>query len=533
MRDIKRVLWIDDVPGNLASQLFHDNETKQMRLLEDALKEISSSHLYDYDTIVFDIDFSHGVKDVEAISAELLEKIYISPEELVSDDFIISYGGYLLYIYLLERGYPSSQVAFLTGNPTMMEYLRAFDKEYRNEMPKEVVVTKYIKAWEDAGDSEDSWYIFLDKIKNLKCPYEYISQDSIEKCSDFLEKDDEEGLRNYIYSMEIKPVSYDGMKNTGDVMIYRFHKANLETPAFFTKSSNYILGHDIQDAEQWLDTRRTNDQLTRWLILSAGYHVTTLFQNNPSAMSSQIAQVFDRANVDIGLKASFNQLYNLFYGLRDINLRGPYYQAISAMLTPFDNNPKSCGDSATASGICYDDIQRSFARLSKQSRNYCSHNYFGSEVSNETALFIILIAVTSVLNQAQRTEFDNWYDDVKALFPAGRRYVRESNVRKIDDFGYSLYRDRKINTDAFNKLHLPRAYNPNRPWKMLQVAGYNINMDLDHETNSAVREKYYIFTLASYIVKWFDGLSETDIETRFGHGIRIVFELSHEIVEDY
>ena len=65
------------------------------------------------------------------------------------------------------------------------------------------------------------------------------------------------------------------------------------------------------------------------------------------------------------------------------------------------------------------------------------------------------------------------------------------------------------------------------------IVGYNTTMNLASEQSTTVREKYFIFTLAAYIVKWFEGLSEEDVENRFGEGIRIVFEISNKIVANY
>ena len=89
---------------------------------------------------------------------------------------------------------------------------------------------------------------------------------------------------------------------------------------------------------------------------------------------------FSGINTDPGIWSSFSQLYNLFYGLRDIDQREPYYQAISAMLIPFDKSPYSSGPDVMAPGTNYDKVQKAFARFSKQCRNYCSHNYFGSSI---------------------------------------------------------------------------------------------------------------------------------------------------------
>ena len=120
MSQIKRVLWVDDHPENEASSLFDKNETNIVKKLDNALKEISSSHLYEYDTIVFDIDFENGLLDRDFVIEEFSKKIYLNDDQK-DNKYIIENGGYLLFIYLLECGYPSEQVAFLTGNPNMLK----------------------------------------------------------------------------------------------------------------------------------------------------------------------------------------------------------------------------------------------------------------------------------------------------------------------------------------------------------------------------------------------------------------------------
>ena len=533
MQEIKRILWVDDHPEIEVSSLFNDGETKKVRLMIDAVKEISSSHLYDYDTIVLDIDFSNGVPDVDAIAEELSKRIYLAPDLPEKNKYIINNGGDLLFIYLLERGYPSKQVAFLTGNPGMLEKLRDYHRKSSANMSNEDIALAYQTAWNDAGDGDDAWDLFVEKIESLPVADEYISEDAIIQCSDYLENNNYEKLKQFISGISPKQVSGNDVKNTGDMMIYRFHEANLESPAFFTKKENYIKGHDKEDAEHWLKDNRTRDRVARWLILSAGYHVKKLFDQDQNAMKTQMANLFSDVETDPGIWSSFSQLYNLFYGLRDIDQKEPYYQAISAMLIPFDKSPYSSGPNATAPGANYDKVQKAFARFSKQCRNYCSHNYFGSSITNETALFIIMGTLAAVLNSSQRLDFDSWFKNAETQFVTNGTYNIQSNLTKIDAIGSSLYSNSEINQDAFNKLHLPNSYAACNPWQMLQAIGYNTKMDLTHEQSSEVREKYFVFTLSAYIVKWFAGISEQDVLSQFGKGIEIIYKVANEIVDAY
>ena len=122
MAEIRRVLWIDDVAENKAKSLFSSEETKIVGSMDEAIEEISGPHLYDYDTIVLDIDFENGIYDPQKVIERLSDYIYLDQGQR-NNQFIICNGGYLLYLYLLKRGYPSDQIAFLTGNPAMVRKL--------------------------------------------------------------------------------------------------------------------------------------------------------------------------------------------------------------------------------------------------------------------------------------------------------------------------------------------------------------------------------------------------------------------------
>lgn len=533
MRDIKRVLWVDDHPDIEVTRLFRADETTKVRLMADAVKEISSTHLYDYDTIVFDIDFGNGLPDPDEVISELSKRIYLDPSQK-KNEFIINNGGYLLFVYLLERGYPSDQVAFLTGNPAMLEILRDYSRRNSKDFSKVEIAAAYKNAWDSARSAskeEDAWEYFIHTVESFPFSLEYISEDAIIECSGFLEKEDYTGLENYIDNIDSKESSGNTVQNTGDLMIYRFHNANLEPPDFFTKRDFFIRGHDKGDAARWLEKNRTKENVTRWLILSAGYHIKALFDENQNPMRIQMANLFSGVNSDPGVWSSFSQLYNLFYGIRDIKQKEPYYQAISAMLIPFGNTPKSSKLFATLPGITYSDIQRTFAWFSKQARNYCAHNMFGTSVANNTAVFVIMGALSAVLNETQRSDFDNWFHYAWNEFKKGSVYSISKNIEKIDGLKDRLYEKGLIKTKNGDPIIEYTA--TNKPVKFLQALGYNTQMDLQNESSSTVREDYYVFTLAAYTVKWFKGLSEQEVKNRFGAGIELLYRLANEIVDAY
>ena len=117
---INRVLWVDDITSNDSnSRLFIKDETTIVKTMDEALKVFSDNSLYRYDTVVLDINFENGITNQEDVIQDLTNSLFLSDEQK-ENDYIIKYGGYLLFLYLLVKGYPSDNVAFLTGNPGML-----------------------------------------------------------------------------------------------------------------------------------------------------------------------------------------------------------------------------------------------------------------------------------------------------------------------------------------------------------------------------------------------------------------------------
>ena len=272
MGEVKRVLWIDDYINNSASKMFLDDETKKVQTMDAALEEIAGEHLYEYDTIVLDIDFENGIVNPERVKEQLKKKIYLSKDQ-ENRQFIINNGGYLLFLYLLEKGYPSGQVAFLTGNAGIIGQLKNYTKQNAEPMAREEIVEAFIKVWQDTEEDLDE---FEARVCGLPIAKEYVALDFVYDCAEKLDEKDMDGLRELIFNVVPETVT-GNIQNTGDMMIFRFHEANLESPIYFSKNDNDIVGHNIVDAKAWLEKNRTTERVSRWLVLSAGDFVEMLF----------------------------------------------------------------------------------------------------------------------------------------------------------------------------------------------------------------------------------------------------------------
>lgn len=526
--NVKRVLWIDDYPNNKAGVIFNEEETRIVSSMDDAIKEISGERLYDYDSIVLDIDFENGIKNADEVIEKLSKVIYLNKDQK-EKNFIINNGGYLLFLYLLEKGYPSKQVAFLTGNAGIIGQLKAYNRQNEKQMSKEDIVNAFIDAWKEFGEDVDE---FENYISELPIDKKYKDSDFVYDCAFMIDEGDMDGLTKMVG--DITPTMVTGsVQNTGDMMIFRFHEANLESPVYFSKNDNDIQGHNREDAKKWLDKNRTDSKISRWLILNAGDYVEKLFRKNTTDMNRGIGRVLRNISNDGGIRSAFRQMYYVFDGLRNVEHRGVYYQAVSAMLVPFDATPGNGGDNALSAvqGLSDDErIMRMFASCAKQARNYCAHNSMGSSISDRTTLFLLMIAVNSVLNKTQRHELAWWYKKCCEVINNDIGSTNTFNINKIDTLIAELLSNNKID---INCARVGTDYTKYTPKDLLYALGYNTQMNTASQSDSAVREEYFVFTLATYVVKWLDGVSESDMDKRFGREICMVYDVSKKVVASY
>lgn len=525
MADIKRILWVDDYPNNMASDMFPDVETRQVSTMEEAIMEISGKHLYDYDTIVLDIDFENGLpKGEKQVLKKLNEKIYLNKDQK-NKNFIINNGGYLLFLYLLEKGYPSEQVAFLTGNAGIIGQLKTYTRQNQAELSKEEITDAFIKAWENSDDDID---LFQEQIDALPIDVKYKDSDFVFDCAEAIDVGDTDEAKRLIEA--VTPTMITGsIQNTGDMMIFRFHEANLESPVYFSKNDNDIDGHNREDAEKWLVARRTYNNVTRWLLLDAADYVEKLFKANQELMSFQVGDIFRDTDVDPGIRLSFRQLFFAMDGLRNTERRGIYYQAVSAMLIPFDSAPKT-SDMQMGHGNNYDMVRRMFARVSKQARNYCAHNSFGSSLSNRAVLFILSCTMLAVISRDQARDKANWFEIVYDIISERNSYVVSDNNAKIDELCRKLLEEDRLDT---YKAGTGSNYDSFDARDMLNALGYNKDMSVSEQQSTGIRERYFMFTLAAYVVKWFEGLTGSEVKKQYGRSVAMVYRLSNEIVVAY
>ena len=481
MLNIKRILWVDDNNSNdtqfifPSQERFLDENEKSEKItewlnvgsMEDAIREFSSARLYHYDTIILDINFEDNSGDMDFIIQELSEKLYFTEEEK-NEEFIQQNGGYLLYLYLLKRGYPSEQVAFLTGNPTII----------KNIYP------------EEKDDSEEDEKLLLD------------DEDNTEK--------------------------ENTIQNNGDKMILRFYQANLKPPECFSKNKYFPVNHNIDDAENWIKNRSTPQNRARWLLLCASDAVETMFRESKESFISQIQSILykrDRTD-DYGIQSAFRQIYFIF-NTPQLRHEEAYYQSVSAMLTPFDAN---------INNKIYDGKRKIFPYCAKSARNFCAHNYFGTAIENKTAVFLIIIVLSALLNEEQRKLMNDWYQTAGLFLSDSDKSFSEEEKEKIfqdclkftENLLYSDNINEKILFNGNKNKKTKKDFQCEKYHDMVRVLGCHRQKPASEDA-----EQYFRFALAVGIVCGFHSMTDAEIKTEFGSEICYARKLALQIADTY
>ena len=536
MFTIKRVLWVEDNERELndsIKSLFVETEKKSVDSMQKAIEEISSERLYNYDTIVLDIDFRDDrSSNYETVISRLKERIYLNKDQC-NEHYLKENGGYLLFLYLLERGYPSDRIAFLTGNQDIIDKLQIYTLMNRKDLSRDEIIQLFIDKWDEA---EKDWERYEELIFNINDSAEYyinpkfLETEFVYACEDALIDDDIEKLKSLIRSLEI--FTNDSKRDNGEEfandMIFRFQKANLKSPEYFSKHDDDIPQHNLEDARNWIKEKSEQNKICRWLTLNASDHIEKLWVNNSSAMISQINEVLYLqpvvdVNYDFGIRNAFKQMFYVFDGLKAVEHKGTYYQAVSALLIPFEARIRN--SSISDRNIS---LRRNLANTAKAARNYCAHNYFGSTISDQSTLFILMVTITVILNRNQRSAFSYWYKRAKKEIIGTDSIPETVDEERIDSLVNNLMSSGKIDDNkCYESCMKPlTSYNAN---DYLYVLGWHKEM----KSRISKREKYYIFVLALHIIKVLEGNSDVDIKNKYGEEVRMLHDVSKVIVNEY
>ncbi len=139
-------------------------------------------------------------------------------------------------------------------------------------------------------------------------------------------------------------------------------------------------------------------------------------------------------------------------------------------------------------------------------------------------------ALLAMLEKDQARDMESWFMSMYSSVSAGNAYSISEDLEKVRKLCASLLEKGKIDTVSAHVSGDADAYTP---LDLLRALGFNSGMSAAAMKNSAVREKYYVFTLAAYVIRWFDGLGEDEVRSRFGRSAELMYRLTAETVAAY
>jgi len=235
-----KILWVEDNPENKQKFWFEERRVTLVTDFSQAKLKIEND-LNNYDVIVIDIDLENSDKE----SAFPIAKDF----GLSVDDFLKK-SGMVLFLSLLEQGFPRKNIIFLTGNVNAPSLLSKALKVYinSNESNKDKALDR-IRA--TLGD--DEWRNVNEKCKNktdlINCIEKKICEDS------------------------------DVSENTFETFSRIFKDACIYPPEeVISKFNDYDAKEELHE---WLKGHENNDYLSlRRGIIEGCNHLKTLKEND-------------------------------------------------------------------------------------------------------------------------------------------------------------------------------------------------------------------------------------------------------------
>ena len=542
--NVKRVLWIEDNEKSLNDsirELFNNVEKKSIDSMHKAIDEMSSKRLYNYDTVVLDIDFRDDNRsDFEYVISKLKERIYLKKDQCQKNSegeyaFIKENGGYLLFLYLLERGYPSDRIAFLTGNDDIIEKLRIYTEMNKEERSREEIFSLFTEKWNEVEGDYEEFEAIIIKMTSLE--REFRATDFLETCEELLERNDYDELLSTIKSVSIATYESqaDNPKKYENDMIFRFHRANLKSPEYFSKHENDISEHNLEDAKKWMDEKRSTDKVFRWLALNASAYIEDQWKDENNAMTRKIRKVLyirgdDNPSYDFGVRSAFSQMYFVYDGLKamdSLNRLGINYQALCALLFPFEANVSNRASSAKDAKDLK--MKRALAYAAKKARNYCAHNNWGGEIGDKDTLYLLMLVLTAILEREQREQIKEWYWEARNLIIGNNNIPTHIDESKIDILIEDLWAQEPCRISDKCGVSKLKSIDTYCAKDYIEVLGWHTSM----RKNKNKREKYYIFTLAVYIIKELNSITDNSVEEEYGYGVKTLYDISKLLVDNY
>ena len=219
-----KILWVEDEYSEQKQVSWFNNRSVCVKTSFNEGEEAINNCLTQFDLIVLDINLENSEHTGRV--KELAKQFGITEQAFLQE------SGMNLFLNLLEHGFPKEQIIFLTANADInisrIDELREAFRQGNDDISNEI----------------------LGAITNE------LSEETVEKCSEFIEAEDIEGLYQYLENYFNK--LNDGVtNNTYNRFCEAYRRCRIEPPKAINKSLNESKRH----LNHWLENHERNNYL--------------------------------------------------------------------------------------------------------------------------------------------------------------------------------------------------------------------------------------------------------------------------------
>lgn len=337
------ILWVEDNPENKQNFWFASRNVKNITDFSEA-EETIEKELNSYDVVVLDIDLRNS--DPEKVR-EKSNQFDLSP------DIFLQKSGMVLFLILLERGFPREQIIFLTGNAD------------KNNLS---ILVDTISSSKD-----------IEQIKN-----------TTEKVLDFLsdeqkielkQKSNKEDRVNYIKSLAIKQGT-----NTYDIFCDAYKAICIKPPRAISKSND----KDAQlELRSWLEDHERDSNylfLRRGIIEGCDFLKSHIEKNKANIQFTDFITDTNIYNITSSEIINYLDSLSQFFPISEPNdIEIKYRLFVWALSHEWEGNINP------QKPYNRNDEKHTFAWIMKMIRNWTSHANLLDPVNCQTVAFLFLV----------------------------------------------------------------------------------------------------------------------------------------------
>lgn len=273
IKKFRRILIINDDDTEEQFYKKYDNLQKYKDMISycndpiKAFEYITSKYFYGFDKIILDIKIEWEVP--EKYIPQLNE--YVDVKALNNAN-----KGFLMFMYLVARGYPINRIAFLS----------AYIKEKDEELEEKTRILEEIKTWKKRAAEQDSWLMQnMDQIPSLKG-----------RIIRILKNNSYRGIKAY---EEIKKILIQDI-DTGSFQDSQsgIREEMEDTESFFGLLSqtglivkNQINKKDKDKLEEWIEKEKTEDHKNYYMFRNMVLNVCEYVMNKSPNIYKDIKNV--------------------------------------------------------------------------------------------------------------------------------------------------------------------------------------------------------------------------------------------------